>query len=49
MAYFDDLNPAAYEFMQRMSAENNGIARRVFDNLNAKESVSFYNDESTHC
>ena len=34
---------ADYEFMQQISAENEGIDRRIFENLDAAASVSFTN------
>ena len=34
---------ADYEFMQQISAENEGIDRRIFENLDAAASVSFIN------
>lgn len=32
---------ADYEFMQQISAENGGVDRRIFENLDAAASVSF--------
>lgn len=32
------------EFSRRISAENNGISRRIFTNFDAAASVSFNND-----
>ena len=34
---------ADYQFMQQISAENEGIDRRIFENLDAAASVSFCN------
>ena len=36
---------ADYEFMQQISAENEGIDRRIFENLDAAASVSFTNTD----
>ncbi len=34
--------------MQQISAENNGLDRRIFDNMDAAESVSRYHDLQCH-
>ena len=36
---------ADYEFLQQISAENGGVDRRIFENLDAAASVSFMNSD----
>ena len=48
VAYASDGNDVNYDLMQQISAENNGVARRIMYNLNAVASVSNHNVGSTH-